>query len=379
MNVSWVSPTWRFRLSRRRRRERGAFPVGCSGRYETRFQHHHTGTHALAMRPQLEKPALFGPASRPSSYFLHSRPSAGPQPSTHSEQNQGSVSDRQLPEVDESVSIFERIHQVQFSRQSAQTYPSAAEDLSSPVVSPSAASSVSQRPSYSLTPSTASSPTFHRGDSRYFGPSLSSPASRGVPSSSENSALSPNSSVTSSQSYSGTTSPYETPHLPGSPGWSRHQTGNLGRGQRREHLPESVPRPVGCRSRPKLSCHVLVCMLADLSRSGVRTSEAWQPLLLLLLQALPRLSAQQLQQAATALGRAGCCPPVVLQGLSEALYWKCEQRKGLPQDAVLFLDAMRKLRCVLLQARLTHLATPALLADCFFWFMAFITAWVLRS
>ncbi|CBZ51494.1 conserved hypothetical protein [Neospora caninum Liverpool] len=102
-------------------------------------------------------------------------------------------------------------------------------------------------------------------------------------------------------------------------------------------------RPLHRRSS-KLSCHVLVCMLADLARSGVRTREAWQPLLLLLLQALPRLSAQQIQQTALALSRAGLCAPVVLQGLSEALYWKCEQKKALPDHLVLFLDALRRLR-----------------------------------
>ncbi|PHJ19879.1 hypothetical protein CSUI_006295 [Cystoisospora suis] len=331
------------RLQSHRRSERRAFPVGCSGGCEARFQHHHTGTQALAMRPQSQKPAPFGPVSRPSLYFLHSCP-AGQQPPIQSEQNQGSYSERQILKADESVSIFERIHQVQSSRHSAQTYPRAAEELSSPVVSSSAASSVRQRLSSSLSSSTASAPTFHHGDSPHFGLSSSSSSSRGVPPSLENSVLSSNYLVTSSESPSETTSPYGTPHLSGSPEWSCHETGNLGRGQKRSHLPESVSRPVGTRSRPKLSCHVLVCMLADLSRSGVRTSEAWQPLLLLLLQALPRLSAQQLQQAATALSRSGCCPPVVLQGLSEALYWKCEQRKGLPQDAVLFLDAMRKLR-----------------------------------
>ncbi|KFG62901.1 hypothetical protein TGRUB_292035 [Toxoplasma gondii RUB] len=102
-------------------------------------------------------------------------------------------------------------------------------------------------------------------------------------------------------------------------------------------------RPVP-RRLSKLSCHVLVCMLADLARSGVRTREAWQPLLLLLLQSLPRLSAQQIQQTVLALSQAGLCAPVVLQGLSEALYWKCEQKKALPDNLVLLLDALRRLR-----------------------------------
>ncbi|PFH31958.1 hypothetical protein BESB_018990 [Besnoitia besnoiti] len=98
------------------------------------------------------------------------------------------------------------------------------------------------------------------------------------------------------------------------------------------------------RQSSKLSCHVLVCMVADTARSGVRTREAWQPLLLLVLQHLSRLSSQQIQQTALALSRAGLCAPLVLQGLCEALYWKCEQKKPMPDDLVLFFDALRRLR-----------------------------------
>ncbi|KEP61494.1 UNVERIFIED_CONTAM: hypothetical protein HHA_292035 [Hammondia hammondi] len=134
--------------------------------------------------------------------------------------------------------------------------------------------------------------------------------------------------VSSSSSVSASSSP--SANCPVSPLASSPASGGSHR---------SVPRRLS-----KLSCHVLVCMVADLARSGVRTREAWQPLLLLLLQSLPRLSAQQIQQTVLALSQAGLCAPVVLQGLSEALYWKCEQKKALPDNLVLVLDALRRLR-----------------------------------
>lgn len=110
-----------------------------------------------------------------------------------------------------------------------------------------------------------------------------------------------------------------------------------------EHQEEEEKR---CSStcQQYISKHVVVCALADLARSGVRTPQAWQPLLLLVLQELPRFSARQLQQTATALQRGGCCCPLVLQGLTEAFYWRCEEKKPDVQDCVLLLDALRRLR-----------------------------------
>ncbi|KAL8435174.1 hypothetical protein ACSSS7_002653 [Eimeria intestinalis] len=89
---------------------------------------------------------------------------------------------------------------------------------------------------------------------------------------------------------------------------------------------------------------VLLTVLRDLKNAHVRTAEAWGPPLLLLLRQLPLLSATELQQTAALLAAARCRPPLLLQGLCEALTWRSRARQADASTVILFMDALRRLR-----------------------------------
>ncbi|KAL8443853.1 hypothetical protein Emed_006552 [Eimeria media] len=99
----------------------------------------------------------------------------------------------------------------------------------------------------------------------------------------------------------------------------------------REHKAEETPS-------------VLLTILRDLKNAHVRTSEAWGPPLLLLLRQLPLLSATELQQTAALLAAASCRPPLLLQGLCEALTWRSKAKQAEASTVILFMDSLRRLR-----------------------------------
>lgn len=338
MKPLWLSPTRGFRLAHARRNECGTSPVSCLAGWEAGSRHHQTGVFAVSARKHMHSRPAVGPVTCSSLCPVHSC-SARLQSSLRPDPSQVSVSDRKsLEDSPDSVSIFERIQQVQLSQLSDPSRPGALQGVPSGLSS-SSSSALGQTLSSSLSCSTPSTSAFCRRT-----PSSSSSGTSSAPSPCSHLAL-PGDSASFDCRPS-----YDTHVLSDGSESESRRAASLNTSDQKRRQPAFPPKS-DSRPRSELSCHVLVCMLADLGRSGVRTAEAWQPLLLLLLQALPRLSAQQVQQAATALSRAGCCVPVALQGLSEALYWKCEQKKGLPGDIVLFLDAMRRLRCVLLSTR----------------------------